>query len=273
MKIIYIYNLRMINKINIYFTSITGRRISNEDEHTIFTNITNTDENINDINIFGIYDGHGGDKISKYLSDKMPNYYLNKNNKYPFNKKYHEDVFKDLQNKILKLKEGNISGSTCLLNIMYKYDDELHFNTVNLGDSRLVIIYKTGFCKQITIDHKPDDEIEKTRIEKIGGDVYKDSEGVFRIGDLSLSRAFGDGDNAPYISQIPDVFYSKITSKTKYIVMACDGLWDVIENKELFELLENYKKNNVKNLAVNLANEALKKKSYDNISIIIIEFI
>lgn len=263
----------MINKINIYFTSITGRRISNEDEHTIITNLTNKNDKINDINLFGIYDGHGGDKISKYLSEEIPIYYCCKNKKYPFSKKYHENVFIDIQNKILKLKEGNISGSTCLLNIMYKYDDELHFNTVNLGDSRLVIVYNSGFYKQITVDHKPDDKIEKKRIEKIGGDVYKDSEGVYRIGDLSLSRAFGDGDNAPYISQTPDVYYNKITQHTKYIVMACDGLWDVIENKELFELLEGYKSNNSKNLAVNLANEALKKGSYDNVSIIIIEFI
>ena len=263
----------MINKINIYFTSITGRRISNEDEHTIITNLTNKNDNINNINLFGIYDGHGGDKISKYLSEVIPLYYCSKDKKYPFSKKYHDNVFIDIQNKILKLKEGNISGSTCLLNIMYKYDDELHFNTVNLGDSRLVIVYNSGNHKQVSNDHKPDDKIEKTRIEKIGGEVYKDSEGVYRIGDLSLSRAFGDGDNAPYISQTPDVYYNKVTKNTKYIVMACDGLWDVIENKDLFELLESYKSNNSKNLAVNLANEALKKGSYDNVSIIIIEFI
>jgi serine/threonine protein phosphatase PrpC len=263
----------MINKINIYFTSITGRRISNEDEHTIITNITNKNDNINNINLFGIYDGHGGDKISKYLSEVIPLYYCSKDKKYPFSKKYHDNVFIDIQNKILKLKDGNSSGSTCLLNIMYKYDDELHFNTVNLGDSRLVIVYNSGNHKQVSNDHKPDDKIEKTRIEKIGGEVYKDSEGVYRIGDLSLSRAFGDGDNAPYISQTPDVYYNKVTKNTKYIVMACDGLWDVIENKDLFELLESYKSNNSKNLAVNLANEALKKGSYDNVSIIIIEFI
>jgi serine/threonine protein phosphatase PrpC len=155
---------------------------------------------------------------------------------------------------------------------MYKYQDELHFNTVNLGDSRLVVVYKSSHTKQITTDHKPDDTIEKIRIEKIGGEVYKDSEGVFRVGQLSLARAFGDGDNAPYISQVPDVYYNKITDNTKYIVMACDGLWDVIDNKELFPLLESYKKENSKNLAANLAQEALKKGSYDNVSIIVIEF-
>ena len=43
----------MINKINISFTSIKGRRQSNEDEHTIITNINNANENMNNINIFG----------------------------------------------------------------------------------------------------------------------------------------------------------------------------------------------------------------------------
>jgi serine/threonine protein phosphatase PrpC len=262
----------MVNKINISFTSIKGRRISNEDEHTIITNINNTNENMNNINLFGIYDGHGGDEISKYISQKLPLYYCSKDKTSPFKKNYHKSVFNHLQENILKKKEGYYAGSTCLLNIMYKYQDELHFNTINLGDSRLVLVYKNGHTKQITTDHKPDDIIEKSRIEKIGGEIYKDSEGIFRVGQLSLARSFGDGDNAPYISQVPDIYYNKVTTNTKYIVMACDGLWDVVENKDLFKLLEGYKKENSKNLAANLADEALKKGSYDNISIIILEF-
>jgi serine/threonine protein phosphatase PrpC len=262
----------MVNKINISFTSIKGRRISNEDEHTIITNINNANDKLNNINLFGIYDGHGGAEISKFLSEEIPLHYCTKSRTCPFKKKYHENVFNYLQDKILKKKEGQISGSTCLLNIMYKYENELHFNTVNLGDSRLVVVYKSGYTKQITTDHKPEDIIEKTRIEKIGGEIYKDSEGVFRVGQLSLARAFGDGDNAPYISQKPDIYYNKITNNTKYIIMACDGLWDVIENKDLFSLLEDYKKDNSKNLAARLAQKALNENSHDNISIIILEF-
>jgi len=87
----------MVNKINISFTSIKGRRVSNEDEHTIITNINNTDENMNNINLFGIYDGHGGDEISKYISEKLPLYYCSKDKNFPFKKKYHENVFNHLQ--------------------------------------------------------------------------------------------------------------------------------------------------------------------------------
>ena len=107
----------------------------------------------------------------------------------------------------------------------------------------------------------------------MGGTVEKDDEGTYRIGDLAVSRAFGDGDNAPYISQVPDIYYKKITSNTKYIVMACDGLWDVINDEELHQLIQKFKENDSKNLAISLVNEALKRKSTDNISVIVIEII
>ena len=105
----------------------------------------------------------------------------------------------------------------------------------------------------------------------MGGEIYLDTEGTCRVGDLSVSKAFGDGDNAPYISQKPDVFYNKICNMTKYIVMACDGLWDVINNDELYLLIEDLKKNKKENLAIGLATEALKRGTSDNVSVIVIE--
>ena len=256
---------------NIYYTTIKGRRNSNEDRHNIILNIHNENKNVNDINMLSIYDGHGGTYVSDYLCNNLPLYYCHRELKPPFSKEYHNKVFKINQEKILKNKKGNFSGSTCLLNIMYKFNKEIYFNTVNLGDCRLVIVYKNGNVKQITTDHKPDNFIEKNRINKLGGEIYNDSEGVTRIGDLSVSRAFGDGDNAPYISYLPDIYYNKITPDIKYIVMGCDGLWDVINNNDLYELLELYSKKTKINLAADLANEALIKNTTDNVSVIVIE--
>ena len=146
-------------------------------------------------------------------------------------------------------------------------------NVLNLGDCRLVILYKNNKFNTLTIDHKPDEVNEKIRISKMGGIIKKDDEGTYRIGDLAVSRSFGDGDNAPYISQVPDIYYKKITPNTKYIVMACDGLWDVINNEELHPLIKKFKENGSKNLAISLVNEALKRKSGDNISAIVFEII
>ena len=257
---------------NIHYTSVKGRRNSNEDKHTIILNTNKISDKQNAINLFGIYDGHGGSKVSEYLAENIPTYYCYPHLKTPFSKEYHDSTFEIIQKKILETNFGYSMGSTCLLNIMYKYNDKYHMNIVNIGDSRLTIVYKNGQSKQITTDHKPDDLNETQRIEKMGGEIYLDSEGVYRIGDLSLSRAFGDGDNAPYISQKPDIFYKKICPLTKYIVMGCDGLWDVVQNDELFKLIEELKKNGyVENLASCLASECLKRGCTDNISIIIIE--
>ena len=256
---------------NIYYTSIKGRRKTNEDRHNIILNIHDANKKINDINLLGIYDGHGGTFVSEYLASNIPLYYCHRELKTPFSREYHKEVFDNLQESILKTKKGQSTGSTCLLNIMYKFKDKLHFNTVNLGDGRLVIVYNNGTAKQVTTDHKPDHPIEKDRINKLGGEIYNDSEGVVRVGDLSLSRAFGDGDNAPYISHTPDIYYNTIVTETKYIVMGCDGLWDVIPNNDLFSLLEQYSKKDKKNLAADLAKEALERRTTDNVSVIVIE--
>ncbi len=256
---------------NIYYTTIKGRRESNEDRHNVILNINKLNEGLNCINLLGIYDGHGGTHVSEYLEKNIPLYYCDKKLQTPFSEDYHCEIFEHLQKKILEKESGYVCGSTCLLNIMYKHKNEIHMNFINLGDCRAVVVYNNGLSKQITTDHKPDDPIERKRLEQMGGEIYKDSEGTIRIGDLSLSRAFGDGDNAPYISQRPDVFYKKITSLTKYVVMGCDGLWDVINNDDLYGLLDRFKKAGSVNLAADLANEALIRGTTDNVSIIIIE--
>jgi len=255
----------------IHYTSVQGRRESNEDRHNIILNLNKTSTKIGAINLLSIYDGHGGSSVSEYLEKNLPIYYCYPDLQIPFSKEYHNNTFERIQKKIMQTRYGMSTGSTCLVNIIYKYKDEYHMNIVNLGDSRLIIIYNNNQCKQVTVDHKPDDELEKERIRNMGGTIYNDSEGVCRIGDLSLSRAFGDGDNAPYISQKPDVYYKKICKETKYIVMACDGLWDVIPNDDINDLLEQCKKTGSTNYAAYLATEALNKGSTDNVSVIVIE--
>ena len=263
-----------MTELKIYFTSIKGRRESNEDRHNVVLNINSDDPSLNPINLFGIYDGHGGSKVSQYLESNIPSYYMNKNFTPPFNEEFHKKVFQIIQSELLKNSFGYTNGSTCLLNLMYKYKENLYMNVANLGDSRMTIIYSDNSSKAITKDHKPDDSVELARLEDMGGSVYKDTEGVYRIGDLSLSRAFGDGDNAPYISQVPDTFYIKITPDIKCVVMACDGLWDVIESEDLGKLigkLTKSKPSKSSNIAIDLANWALEAGSSDNVSVIVIE--
>jgi protein phosphatase 1L len=255
---------------NIHYTSITGRRDQNEDRHNIILNIDGKKKDISPINLFGIYDGHGGTYVAEFLEKNIPTYYCHPELELPFAKSYHEEVFNHMQKDILKNPKGYSHGSTCLLAIMHKFKNELCLNVANVGDSRMIVISKDGKTKQITTDHSPDDPSEQKRIEKLGGEIYTDSDGTKRIGDLSVSKSFGDEDNAPYVSHEPDVFNIKLNN-VKYVVMFCDGLYASLENEDIFPLIQKFKKNNSENLSVDLVEEALKEGTTDNVSLIIIE--
>ena len=240
-----------------YFTTVCGRRNTNQDSHII--------KGFPDMKMFMIADAHGDHStVSKFLKKNIPKYY----DKPPFVKTQHIEIFNKLQKKLLEHPHSYTCGSTCLLMFLYKQNNDIIMNTVNLGDSRLIILYDDDF-KQITTDHSPNEKNELKRIEKLGGKVYVDEEGTSRIGYLSVSRVFGDVENS-YVSCIPDVFYNKLSNKVKYIIMTCDGVFESLKNNDILKIIKKAKLEN-KHLAVEIVNMALKKGSGDNISVIVIE--
>ena len=88
-------------ELKIHYTSIKGRRDSNEDKHNIILNINGDNPDQNKINLFGVYDGHGGDWVSRYLESNIPNYYMGKKFAPPFDEKYHTEVFQIIQNQLM----------------------------------------------------------------------------------------------------------------------------------------------------------------------------
>jgi serine/threonine protein phosphatase PrpC len=133
----------------------------------------------------------------------------------------------------------------------------------------------------LTKDHKPLSFDENKRILKIGGNIIQDEGDDARINGLSVSKAFGDLDAKPHVSHLPDI-YDYDLNKDKFLIMACDGVWDVLSNQDaidfiLYKLDEikidiNLHACNKKNIAYLLGDYAIKKGSQDNISILIIFF-
>ena len=92
----------------IHSTSLQGKRESNEDQHKIFVNIDNDDTNLTPINLFSIFDGHGGKDISKYLGNNLHLYFTSKFNKFDSlsdsKKKYHiVKVYDHIEYKLEKI--------------------------------------------------------------------------------------------------------------------------------------------------------------------------
>jgi serine/threonine protein phosphatase PrpC len=138
---------------------------------------------------------------------------------------------------------------------------------VNVGDSRAVLCNNKYEAIPLTIDHKPNSKTEKKRIENLGGHIKFD--GVdWRIKDLSLSRAIGDLDTSPYVTHYPEVFRYRLNREDKFVIFACDGLWDVFSNKDAVKFVNNLLKNKYSgNIAKKIAEEAIKKGSYDNVTV------
>lgn len=256
--------------------SLQGRRNTQEDKHVTIENINNIDSELNKINILGVFDGHGGGKVSKYLKDNLSNFFLSDMNTeiLKSNTKFRNYVNKtyDLLQNTLKDKHPRAveyCGSTACIGIHSKDNNKNILWMINVGDSRGVLCNKIGEAIQLTVDHKPNLKEEKQRIESIGGKITYDGSD-WRVKTLALSRAFGDLDCCPYVTHTPSIYKYKLDVKDKFIIIACDGLWDVITNKNAVEFIRDLQfKNFEGNYAKELAQYAYDKGSYDNITVII----
>jgi serine/threonine protein phosphatase PrpC len=187
--------------------------------------------------------------------------------------KYFIKVYDLIQNNIEKVHPRAIqySGSTACVGIHFKDDENKDkLWVLNVGDSRSVKCNKLNIAEQLTIDHKPNCPEEKLRIEQLGGQIEFDGSD-WRIKNLSLSRAFGDLDCTPYVTHLPQIYKYRISSSDKFIIFACDGLWDVLSNQDAIdfinELLMNKKFKG--NYAKELAEHAYNEGSLDNITTIV----
>jgi serine/threonine protein phosphatase PrpC len=265
-----------------HFVSLKGERSSNEDCHNIILGMNNQDGNTAKVNYYGIYDGHGGDFVSKFLSNNLPQFFIAKEVKYPLDVTYVNNVYNEVQKILFTKHKDNATecGSTCLVVCQFKDDHEQEFlNIMNTGDCRSVLC-RNNLGIPLTRDHKPDWPDEKNRILKLGGQIRRDNNSTtYRINDLSVSRAFGDKSSSKYVTHVPDIYKYKLTKKDRFIIIACDGLWDVMSSQDAVNLVlkECYDSdmnriNHRVNIAKKLGKTAIDLDCGDNVTCIVVFF-
>ncbi|XP_021734367.1 probable protein phosphatase 2C 33 [Chenopodium quinoa] len=121
----------------------------------------------------------------------------------------------------------------------------------NVGDSRAVLGTRdddnTLVAVQLTVDLKPNLPAEAERIKKCRGRVFalQDEPDVARVWlpnndspGLAMARAFGDFCLKDFgLIAVPDISYRRLTEKDEFIVLATDGIWDVLSNKEVVDIV------------------------------------
>jgi protein phosphatase 1L len=136
-----------------------------------------------------------------------------------------------------------------------------------LGDSRAVLVHYDGSVTGLTKDHKPYHEDEEKRIIASGGFV----EGQRVNGVLAMSRSLGDVPlKRPNkaVSNEPSVTTRQLTPNDAFIVIASDGLFDVVSNNFVGRTCK--KKGKAVSAAADLMYHARMQGTRDNTSVIVI---
>eukprot|EP00041_Stephanoeca_diplocostata_P018203 m.379458 g.379458 ORF g.379458 m.379458 type:complete len:257 (-) comp20953_c0_seq5:3472-4242(-) len=108
-----------------------------------------------------------------------------------------------------------------------------------LGDSQAMLCRKAGPV-QLMVPHKPNNEDEKQRIEAAGGVVVW--YGAWRVnGVLSVARAIGDKKLKEWVIGDPDVKEFDLDGTEEYLILACDGLWDVMDEDTVHTFITEWR--------------------------------
>ncbi|XP_002157385.3 probable protein phosphatase 2C T23F11.1 isoform X1 [Hydra vulgaris] len=215
-------------------SSMQGWRINMEDAHT---NILSMKED-KDAAFFAVFDGHGGSHAAAYCGEHLHKYILGTED-YKLG-----DYVNALKRGFLQCDsemqldpriETSGAAAVCVL-IKNKT-----IYCANCGDSR-AIASVGGIAQELSHDHKPNDEEEAKRIIAAGGWVEFN-----RVnGNLALSRAMGDfvfkrnsklSPEEQIVTAYPDVIVEEIALDHEFIVLACDGIWDVMTRQEVVDFV------------------------------------
>uniref|UniRef100_A0A1B6CKV2 PPM-type phosphatase domain-containing protein n=1 Tax=Clastoptera arizonana TaxID=38151 RepID=A0A1B6CKV2_9HEMI len=230
-------------------------------------------ENINDKYDFveelkGMYDG-SFKKFVKELSSKNQDFHMKEvleNAFLQLDKHLSDEALKKSNNKVnLKTLSVGMSGAVaCVAHI-----DGPHLHVASLGDCQAVIGVlndsETWTAKKVSVEHNTDNQGEVERILNEHPNNEKDT--VLKmerlLGQLAPLRAFGDfrykwsrrdltdvvvphlGEQAlapnyytpPYLTAKPDIIHHRLTPRDRFLVIASDGLWDLISPLQAVRLV------------------------------------
>ncbi|GER45116.1 protein phosphatase 2C family protein [Striga asiatica] len=245
------------------YASSPGKRSSMEDFYE--TRIDGVDGEI--VGLFGVFDGHGGARAAEYVKQNLFTNLIKHPKFISDTKSAIADAYSHTDSEFLKSEnnQNRDAGSTASTAILV--GDRLL--VANVGDSRAVIC-RGGDAIAVSRDHKPDQTDERQRIEDAGGFVMW--AGTWRVGGvLAVSRAFGDRLLKQYVVADPEIQEEKVDDTLEFLILASDGLWDVVTNEEAVSMTRPI--SDPEEAAKRLMQEAHQRGSGDNITVVVVRFL
>lgn len=261
-----------------------------EDIHRIVPNLGG-DSNFS---YFGVYDGHGGRQIVDFLEESLENTVYQE-------LKVEDDT--SIQDRFaraflitdMESKKSGIttSGATCVSALLHCEENKKKLYIANIGDSRAVLCIKEecsegkSSCafraQRLSHDHTADDPSEQARIQAAGGFVTRGRV----LGILAVARSFGDHGMKDFVTAQPYVCeLDLLPHKHPFLIMACDGVWDVMSDQEAVDMVlehcgvsnENEAESSKHDVTPSetaaeiLVDEAIERGTGDNVTAIVVFF-
>ncbi|VAH23171.1 unnamed protein product [Triticum turgidum subsp. durum] len=242
---------------------------------------------------FAVYDGHGGARVAEACRERMHVVLAEEVGRLRCRpgargwKEALEASFARVDGEVVagagadagdEESRSRTVGSTAVVAVVGRR----RIVVANCGDSRAVLS-RGGVAVPLSTDHKPDRPDELQRVEAAGGRVINWN-GSRVLGVLSTSRSIGDYYLKPYVSAEPEVTAVERTGKDEFLLLASDGLWDVVSNDEACRVArscltgraaaafpESVSGRSAADAAALLAELAITRGSKDNISVVVVE--
>jgi len=237
-----------------------GWRVSMEDAHLTLGELPGQDWQ--HVALFGVMDGHGGEHVAHFCEKHLP---------VEIAKGASQDIggalisaFHRMDEMLLdpdRLEElrsmahpsfmpgkaadpYRVGCTACVCCVTSNA-----VSVANCGDSRAVLC-RNGQALPLSEDHKPNAPGERLRISKAGGTIERSaysSTVQFRVnGNLNLSRSIGDLEykknpqlqpHEQMICATPDVQVFNREASDEFLVIACDGIWDVMGSQDVVDFI------------------------------------
>ncbi|KAK6637984.1 hypothetical protein RUM44_008408 [Polyplax serrata] len=194
---------------------------------------------------YGVFDGHAGVNAACYSVSHL-HQFLAESQFYPDNP---VEAFREAYEKTdSRLNLKNEESGTASLAILHQRNEK-KLTVSWVGDSQALLVSEDSYV--LLVDpHKPERPDERKRIEDLGGCILW-SQDVCRVnGATAVSRALGDRKLKPFVCAEPEFRVVNLTGSEHFVVMGCDGLWDVVTPQQVLETVYFEVKQNEVNLYV-----------------------
>eukprot|EP00775_Hariotina_reticulata_P010325 gene10325-10482_t len=239
-------------KVSYGYSLLRGKRSNMEDFH--HAQFKTEPKSGHVVGLFGVFDGHGGSNAADYVRSNL---FINLLEHTKFNTDIASALVESFEHTDTQYLKQNDNAS--------RDDGCTAVTAVVVGDRLLV----ANVAIPMSVDHKPNSREERSRIEDAGGVVVW--AGTWRVGGvLAVSRAFGDRPLKRYVIPTPDIRDESLTQDDDCLILASDGLWDVVSNQDAVVLIKDIA--DAGKAAHRLVEEAFQRGSNDNISCVVLKF-